>query len=361
MDKRLEPEEQFSPEKGRDEIITVFEGLMASAKEHIQSEYDAQRIRGQEYSQVFLGSLQSAMAQAVTYLMGMDLSNENKEKILADIAQSNYVTETQLPAQVAQVNAETSKVEAEQNLVEEQTNEVLYRINSLLPAETALKTEQKYFVSSQISELDYRTNNLLPAETLLKTEQRDFVSSQINELDYRANNLLPAETSLKIEQRDFVSSQISELNYRISSILPKESALLDSQISKNNADTDLTTVQISKTNADTNLITAQISKTGADTALVNTQNNLTNLQLATEDARKVKLQAEEQLINAKTSHEVNFLQNLASQKTLTDAQTAAMQQEPAIKVYKIQADLTSARWVANGEADTTTPTPPPGF
>lgn len=72
----------------------AFDQLMQATKNHLQEEYKAGRIKGAEYSQVYLGSLVAVLDQAVKYLSAKD-QNEL-------------------------IKAQTAKVEAEIRLVEAQ-------------------------------------------------------------------------------------------------------------------------------------------------------------------------------------------------------------------------------------------------
>lgn len=77
----------------------VFDVLMQAAKGHLEQEFTKGRIKGTEYSTVYLGSLQAILSQAVEFLL-------NKDK---------HALEGQLLA------AQIEKIQAEKALVEQQT------------------------------------------------------------------------------------------------------------------------------------------------------------------------------------------------------------------------------------------------
>lgn len=186
----------FDPEKGRDEIITVFDGLMNAVEKHIKQEYDAQRIRGTDYANVYMSAMQATLGNSVQYLLGMALNNEQRDKLIADrigtdaqTDQIEYVTDVQLPAQVRQT--------------------------------------------------DYQTDNVLPTNVNLTRTQRDLVLEQITELDYKNTNFLPAQRdaltlgNIKLDSETrLVNEQISEISYRIANMLPKEALILERQSQK---------------------------------------------------------------------------------------------------------------------------------
>lgn len=77
----------------------VFDVLMQATKGHLEQEFTKGRIKGTEYSTVYLGSLQAILQQAVEFLL-------NKDK---------HALEGQLLA------AQIEKIQAEKALVEQQT------------------------------------------------------------------------------------------------------------------------------------------------------------------------------------------------------------------------------------------------
>jgi len=56
----------------------LFDQLMLAIREHLDREYKDQRIRGAEYAKVYLGSLESALANTTQYLLGVLLIDERK-------------------------------------------------------------------------------------------------------------------------------------------------------------------------------------------------------------------------------------------------------------------------------------------
>lgn len=63
----------------------VFDYLMESMKDHLDIEYDKGRIKGSEYAQVYLGSLQSVLQTAVTFLLTKDKADQEAKLIAAQI------------------------------------------------------------------------------------------------------------------------------------------------------------------------------------------------------------------------------------------------------------------------------------
>ena len=68
----------------------LFDELMQTVKQHLLEEYSTQRIKGAEYSKVYLGSMEATLQNAVQYLLGigtldLQLKKLEKENELLDL------------------------------------------------------------------------------------------------------------------------------------------------------------------------------------------------------------------------------------------------------------------------------------
>ena len=66
----------------------VFDKLMQAGEAHLSNEYKVHRITGKEYSTVYLGMMQSAMAQAVQFLSVSKQADLLAQKKITEIAQT---------------------------------------------------------------------------------------------------------------------------------------------------------------------------------------------------------------------------------------------------------------------------------
>lgn len=73
----------------------AFDQFMVAITAHIKAEYDAGRINGKDYSTVYLGALQSALAQAVQFVLNEQISDKQGDKINAEIALINQKAATE--------------------------------------------------------------------------------------------------------------------------------------------------------------------------------------------------------------------------------------------------------------------------
>ena len=86
----------------------VFDKLMSAGEAHLLQEYTANRITGKEYSTVYLGMMQSAMAQAIQYLV--------------TAKQADLLTQKKVTEEAQTVDITTGTVGKQQGLVVAQTN-----------------------------------------------------------------------------------------------------------------------------------------------------------------------------------------------------------------------------------------------
>jgi hypothetical protein len=110
----------------------VFDVLMSTVKLHLKEELDKGRIVGTDYANVYLGSLQYAMQQAVVYLN--NLKNEElieanigltRQKIATEIAQIADTVPTGISFTDGSITGllanQRDKIEAETNLLNQKT------------------------------------------------------------------------------------------------------------------------------------------------------------------------------------------------------------------------------------------------
>ena len=178
MTTSIGPSFKFNPEVGKKEIVSVFDTIMSTVKKHLQEEYDAQRIKGAEYSKVYLGSMEAVLGNTVQYLVGMALTDEQRADITAGIKQKeaqirqiNYITDTQLPAQV--------------KLTIEQAEGAKYQRLNIMPAEKDKIVADKSLVIEQLEGAKYQRLHIMPVEkseitsrTSLNNAQTNLVSAQ---------------------------------------------------------------------------------------------------------------------------------------------------------------------------------------
>lgn len=106
----------------------LFDQLMSAIKHHLDIEFTSQRITGDSYSKVYLGSIEAVLGNTTQYLLGILLIDEKRDQILAQMdvsreeaRQTAYETDFILPAQLLKIQAETKLLGAQYDLTVAQT------------------------------------------------------------------------------------------------------------------------------------------------------------------------------------------------------------------------------------------------
>lgn len=162
----------------------VFDVLMQSVKLHLEQEYNQNRIRGTEYSQVYLGSLTAILEQATRFLLDKD--------------KSFY--------EIALVEAQVRLAEAQVRLVEKQIEKE--------DQEAALRAAQVAKINREILTMDI-SDNLLTAQVLLTQAQK--ISTD-------------AQSALVIQKTNTEKAQTLAAGVDVDSVVGKQKALYQSQI-----------------------------------------------------------------------------------------------------------------------------------
>lgn len=162
----------------------VFDVLMQSVKLHLEQEYNQNRIRGTEYSQVYLGSLTAILEQATRFLL-------DKDKSFYEIA----LVEAQVRLADAQVRLVEKQIEKEDQ-------------------EAALRAAQVAKINREILTMDI-SDNLLTAQVLLAQAQK--ISTD-------------AQSALVIQKTNTEKAQTLAAGVDVDSVVGKQKALYQSQI-----------------------------------------------------------------------------------------------------------------------------------
>jgi hypothetical protein len=160
----------------------TFDVLMRGFKAHLKEEYNATRITGAEYTKAFIALTQSAMQNAVQFLLGRDAAYWQ-----AVLAQSQAIT--------ARLALETAKVQYMATLMEALNIRANYALTKL-----KLATEDVQFATGE-----YQLNNILPQQKLLLVEQTEAARAQT--LNARSDGT--TIVGLLGKQKDLYSQQIT--------------------------------------------------------------------------------------------------------------------------------------------------------
>ena len=132
-----------NPQEPKWEGSGVFDVIIKAANENIKIQHKTSRITGAEYAEVYLGTMQSAISEAMKFLLAKEITE--KEILLKDsqiigsgydnqvkaqqVLESIYKVEELLPAELLQLQKQTDIAErgmVEQELTGAKQREILY-------------------------------------------------------------------------------------------------------------------------------------------------------------------------------------------------------------------------------------------
>jgi len=142
---------------GKVDGIGVFDKLMAATKPHIKAEYDSGRIKGAEYSQVYLGAVQSAMSNSIEFLL-RQASTQSQNALL----DQQLLTETQ---NTLVATAQKCKLQNEFMVLDQQITKV--------QNEALLLAQKKTTELAQVSSANVASTSVVGAQVALYTAQKD--------------------------------------------------------------------------------------------------------------------------------------------------------------------------------------------
>lgn len=161
----------------------AFDKIMSTIDVRLTREYEKNRIKGSDYSKVYLGAMEAAMQQSIAFLLGKDKAANEAALIAAQVE----LTEAQVrktEEEIKLVTQQIAKVQAEIALIENNATKVAEEIN-LLKAQTSKTYAEVNLLGTQNSNLgkegnilDYRLSTLLPSENSKLTAEAALITAQ---------------------------------------------------------------------------------------------------------------------------------------------------------------------------------------
>jgi hypothetical protein len=103
----------------------VFDQLMVSVDAHLSREFKANRIKGTDYAQVYVGSMSAAMQNAVQLLLGKQAADKQAELLASQTLTEAYTLSKLLPEQVSKLAAEIALLEQKKSTEEAQIKDIV--------------------------------------------------------------------------------------------------------------------------------------------------------------------------------------------------------------------------------------------
>lgn len=225
----------------------LFDELMRSVKAHLSEEYTQQRLRGSDYTKVYLGSMEAAMANTTQYLIGSALLEVQKLKIeaetkLIDLQRDklNFEIQELLPLQRDQLQLENDKLTLEVRVVELQRDKLDYEIKHIMPLQKLQIEWQNKQIEANIRKIDFEIDKLFPL-------QERKLQLEIDKFNYEVTELLPLQKAQLKYQND-------KLDFELNQLLPLQKAQLQLANDKLSNDILLIAAQIKKIDAEIDLL-----------------------------------------------------------------------------------------------------------
>jgi hypothetical protein len=230
----------------------IFDVLMRANKAHLEAEFQKGRIKGPEYSTVYLGSLTQVMQTALQFLL-----TKEKTDLEAQLLQKQILM---AQAQIDKAASEKLQVEAQTLLINQQrTNLTAEALN--IPKQGVLIDNQALDVVAATTLKNQQRTNLV-AEALNIPKQGQLIDAQAEVQTQQRLNLISEE--LGIDARTELTAQ-----QKINAVT--ENTVLIAQECKLRAEFDLIMSNVLKSGQETSLLTqkvatekAQITALGVD-------------------------------------------------------------------------------------------------
>lgn len=161
----------------------VFDVLMRANKAHLDQEFAKNRIKGPEYAQVYLGSLQTVLATALQFVMQKNAANQETELKAKQIEL--------LTSQVAQAEAQILQIEAQTLLINQQRANAVLEGTVLVAQECKLRAEYDVIIL---------TKDKTITETTLLSQKLATEKAQVLALGVDADSLIGRQKSLYVGQ-----------------------------------------------------------------------------------------------------------------------------------------------------------------
>lgn len=224
----------------------VFDVLMRATKAHLDSEFEKNRIRGPEYSTVYLGSLESVMRTSLEFLLQnqrialeaqlleqqVTLAQVEVQKANAEllIVQANL---DKIPLEIAHLGAQTTLVGQQyNNLVAEKLNipkqgEVIDAQKAQIAQQTLNLVSEELGIDARTSLTNKQADNAVIEGTVL-TAQQCKLAAEFDNLILQKNRVT-AETALLIQKNATEKAQTTALGVDADSILGRQKGLYQAQ------------------------------------------------------------------------------------------------------------------------------------
>lgn len=146
----------------------VFDTLMSAVALNLDKEFDAGKLKGSDYSKVYLGSITAVMQQSIAFLMGKQTADKQADLISAQTV-NEVLNGSLIQGQIDKLASDKALSDQQlNNLTIEATN--LSKIGLKLDADVALVTQQVLKVTADIAVTNAQKSKI-DQEVLIAVQQ----------------------------------------------------------------------------------------------------------------------------------------------------------------------------------------------
>lgn len=191
----------------------VFDKIMSAANAQLEKEYSAGRIRGGEYADVYVATMNSALQQSIAFVLGKQQADKQAELLAAQTLKTDK--------EQSLVNEQLLKTSAEIGLVNQQASNLLAQ-KANIPKEGAKLDSQKSLTDAQKLQTD--------AETLLIQQKKTNETITATNLT-KQQGKLDAEIAVLQQKKRTEEAQIRDSvdGIAVTGIVGKQKALYAKQ------------------------------------------------------------------------------------------------------------------------------------
>lgn len=238
----------------------VFDALMDTFRVHLLEESEKGRITGAEYTKAYTAMTESAMNQAVTFLLGKDAAYwQNQTARLQAYTARIDMEASKVKLAAIQLEAMTQKANfalTKMKLSSEDINYCIskYNLENIMPAQLALSEVQKAGALVQNQTATYNLATTLPLQTNMLTKQVDGQNIQNNTATFNLSDIAPqqlknlqAQQLLLKEQMEAQRGQTLDMrsdNFPVAGVQGKQKALYTQQITSYQRDAEVKAAKI---------------------------------------------------------------------------------------------------------------------
>lgn len=317
----------------------IFDTLMKATKAHLELEFAKGRIKGPEYSEVYLGALDNVMSNSMQFLVqkkavGLQADLLSQQILLAQIE----VTKASKAVELMHAQLQNTIIEGQILLANKEriSAEILH-----ITAQTGVANQQKINMAAELPKIIAEVSHMesqaeLTAQQVVNlAAQLPKIIAEVAEMESRAKMTAQQVLNLGAEalnipkQGLMITAQTAQATQQTANMVSEQLRIV--------AQTDLVTQQKANAIIEGNVLTAQACKLQAEFNLtVNTNTKVTGeiallaQKTATEKAQVMSMGVDDDSV-------------IGKQKKLYQAQTDGFARDAEQKAAKLLVDTWSAR------------------